>query len=135
MSNPVNIRGHHLETLAYVRDLPREEHAKNLMEFGYVRTPEDPFVDLSGEQFLALFQDPNRQFRVVANKLDFICDGCPKRLSGTCDPTRIDPPEYIPSVFLEGWDPKDVAVAKDLGLKIGGVYTARELLERLGLQL
>ena len=126
MNNPIEIRVHHIGSVKAIHLFPKEVVIKELIKFNYIKTPEDPFVNLLHES-AQLFENPNQRFKIKINKLDFICKECPKYKSKKCDP--LNPKETRGPVFLITSEKRltDIEVAEKYGLKEDQEYAAKEL--------
>lgn len=114
------------------------EHARILIEQGYVTSSEDPFVNFSYDRLRGLFDDPGQEILIVAETPDFICRACPKK--GACfDSNGLPIPvkRKLGNAFAKEEDEEierisDYGIARGYGLKVGGVYTAQEIRRIVG---
>lgn len=115
----VKIRGHNLIHLFPERAKTRQELANLLIQAKYVEASSDPFVDCM-LSLPDLIENHGLKFVIVANEPDVLCKECPisQRLNG------------MRCIGQHQYD-ADKYCAESFGLKIGQVYTTRELLESM----
>ena len=122
----IDISAHHIGGMKAVHLLSKEMIINELIKFDYIKTPEDPFVNLI-YQSAQLFENPNQKFKIKIGKLDFICKECPKYKTKKCDP--LNPKEILGPAFLITSEKRltDMKAVKKYGLKEDQEYTAKEL--------
>src|SRR3989344_275208 len=130
LSEPIRIRGHHLENARQVHSIPRFDFTEDMQIHRYVQSSEHHFISLAYDLVKKLFSNPNQEFLVVVDELDFICEACPKLKTGECRPTTREQQEIVGRAFLQDAD-RDVKVIRQYGIESNKVYTAKEIRERM----
>ena len=140
-SSSIPLRAHHIDSFRgmVIDDLSREEVAKGLLNLGYIKSLDDPFVDDSYTRLENLFKNPEQKFLIVAYTPDFICEACPFKTSRVgCfsleDELKSQKEKLksrAPFAELMGIE-DDFYFAKDYGLEIGKEYTVREIRQKAG---
>lgn len=129
------IRGHHLDSLANLSHLSREDFGQVMVDYEYVTSSDDPLVDRF-YQIVRGFSNLRGDVRIVAGESDCFCDVCTsplrKRLA-ICP--EFDQPNALPA--FQGKEPykiqEDREVARRRGLELG-VYSAEQVKSELGIQ-
>ncbi len=116
----LEIRAHHLLTLRTRFKSSREAMVRSFIEGGYAKTSDDPFIAFSIEGVKSIFlNNPNQKFRVVVNKLDFMCNECifGNKKRGICTKT----PLTIAASLVNSYVMKDMKelLLKEKNLKYG----------------
>ena len=123
---PIPLRAHHVGSLKRMWDITRISLANRLFSNNYIDNLDDEFVDLAYDRVKKLFSNPDNIFQIVDGLPDFICSEC-KKLK---ECFNIGRKPILGSAFDDFT--KDRFIAGIYGLKIGQVYTAKELRERAG---
>ena len=122
---PVQLRAHHLISTRDVFNSSREEHVANLLRNGYVGSVNDPFVSMTYEGLIYLFNQPRQKCVLIENSPDIIC-----RLCGSKDcPPKNETRDAL-SFCLDR--STDRAVAEHYDLKLGESYTIQHIREKVG---
>jgi len=141
MEDIVELRGHHLASVARVHSRTFGEHLMDLIENDYVDRVDDSFVELSWNMVREIFSNPDGKIRIIADKPDFICRACRKikECFDECGRLIIPPfenislgPAFAEELEKEKYRTTDLGVARNYDLDIWKVYTAREIRERVG---
>lgn len=133
MSEPIEIRAHHIGTAKALYLLPN--FSDDFLGVHYLENDViirgHPFSKII-EEFKKLFENPKQEFKIKIGGLDFICEACPRFQKKICDPN--DPSSENPGRILDKISHMsgDIYVAKKYNLQEGCIYTAEELRERAG---
>ncbi len=137
MKIPIELRGHHIESIAFILKGTFLEHAEDLLYLDYVPSKDDPFVKYSYEYPKQLFSDPEQQFLIISERPDFFCNACNKKRKCFDENGQLRPVKrFMGKAFAieeeEAIREKsDSSIARKYGFESGKVYSAREIREKM----
>ena len=125
----LKLRGHHLESVRLVHQMPRDEFIALLIKLGYITSPQDPYVSQMYDGIRKLFKNPNQRFLIVDSREDFICDACQKPKRSKCANIPSSP-QFLAPVW-RNYKSLDYAIAEQHDVQMGLTYTAAQIREKM----
>jgi hypothetical protein len=127
----IPVRGHHLPTIGLYKEMTNSDYAKTIIEQGYARDSQSRFARETKRLLKTLNSPQSPPILVIAGKKDNFCTACVDEGEKNCPEFNPDH-QYRTSAF---WDPKqgskrDHEVANKAGLKVGGLYSSREIIRK-----
>jgi len=136
MIQPIELRGHHLDSIAGLYLVTLDEHIINLKNNGYILYADDSFVDFSYNHLKSLFENPAQQIKIIAEKPDIVCNLC-RKIDSCFDEKKQPQPRktvlglvFNPEKIIH--ETSDFGVAEKYGFEIGRIYTSKEIRNRVG---
>jgi len=127
-TSPIPIRAHHLESAKLTFRIPHEAMQRGLIDLGYIKNAQDPFLNHSYNGLKKLFQNPGQKFNLIVGGLDFICNQCPMLKQNICNPNNPTQAKPKGRNFLTKYEGQraDLEILKKYGLKTG-IHSAKQL--------
>jgi hypothetical protein len=131
-SKPITLRAHHVQAAKLANKTSEEVFTEiGLIRLGYIDTSDHPFKKIAYDGLKKLFENPNNEIRVTVGGLDRLCNACPRREEGKCNPEN--PRTGLARMSLEFYETSqaDEEIIEKYELQKDQVYTVKELREKL----